>query len=253
MQYTSTTSLLLSLLLATQTTLAAPAPAGNYPISKQIRVALSDSTGAHAQQLVSLQEGSRSSATPQGTGPFDFVSVLIGSEIAQQDLRCQVLDSAHNPIIGLRGANTDITFSDAGKGAWKFRAGATVVSEVVCDPSFKQIDSDAGKLRVVLANDGAGFATQTVLDAGARAEAAPIGTKGPYETVELRVGELVEKQDYRCQLLEEGSNAPIAVERKGSKDVTFGDGGKGEWTFQAGEKRVGNIVCDPAFTKADAA
>lgn len=246
MQYT--TSILLSLLAATQSTLAAPAPAGNYPTSKQIRVALSDSTGAHAQQLVSLQEGSRSTATPQGPGPFDLVSILIGSEIAQQTLRCQILDAAHNPIIGLRGENTDITFADAGKGPWKFRDGPTLVSAVVCDPSFTQISSDANKLRVVLATSS--LATQTVLDAGVgRVESPPVGAEGPYETVELRVGELVKKQDYRCQVLEDGSDAPIKVERGDSKDVTFADGGKGEWKFQAGEKKVGKIVCDPGFVK----
>jgi hypothetical protein len=53
-------------------------------------------------------------------------------------LRCQIEDRSGNIIVAKRGANTDKTFSDAGKGAWNFKLPErTQVSKITCDPAFK--------------------------------------------------------------------------------------------------------------------
>ena len=65
-------------------------------------------------------------------GPFETIEINVGAA-AQQDLRCQALDLDGKPIVATRGANVDITFSDADKGAWTFRDGAVEVSRIICE------------------------------------------------------------------------------------------------------------------------
>lgn len=238
MQYTT----ILGLLAATG---ALAAPHSRRNADNEVRVSLSDLAETGAQ--VTLAEGVRDTAVPATDGPFATVELTLGADVQDQDLRCQILDHMGNPIVLLRGANTDITFGDGGKGAWTLRE-PTTVSEVICDPSFTQIDADAGKLRVVLENQATETGSQTVLPAGDREEAPPVGSSGPFQTVELRVGELVEDQDYRCQVLDEAGN-PIVVLRGENRDVTFSDAGKGAWTFET-TSEVSKIVCDPTFVKA---
>lgn len=241
MQY----SVFLSLLAASG---ALAAPRNNRQSSNnEIRVALSSSeTGAQ----VTLKEGVRDTAVPAGNGPFDTVELRLGKDVRQQNLRCQILDDAKNPIVVLRGNNTDITFADGGAGPWKFREEESLVSEVICDPKFKKAGPDANRLRVVLQNQGTETGSQTVFAGGdEREEKKPVASRGPFKTVELRVGEVVEKQDYRCQILDK-ANEPIVVLRGGNRDTTFADGGNGEWTFEKEESEVSKIICDPTFKKA---
>ncbi|EXJ87927.1 hypothetical protein A1O1_04854 [Capronia coronata CBS 617.96] len=235
MHYTS----LLCLLAATG---ALAAPHSRRQVDNEIRVSLSDLGETGAQ--VTLAEGVRDTAIPALSGPFATVELTLGTDVQDQALRCQILDHMGSPIVVLRGANTDITFADGGKGAWTLRE-PSMVSQVVCDPTFAQIDSDAGKLRVVLESQSTETGSQTVLEAGQREEAMPVGSSGPFETVELRVGELVEDQKYRCQVLDHMGN-PIIVLRGENRDITFSDAGKGAWTFET-PSQVSDIVCDPTF------
>lgn len=185
-------------------------------------------------------------ATPMHTGPFTQIELLVGKDVTPQDLRCQALDTNGKAIVEVRGNNTDVTFSDAGKGAWTFRA-PTNVASVTCDPTFKKIDPEDPRLnlRVILSNDAAEETGQTQVKAGIYQETTPIGSSGPYQTVALAVGEFVEKQDERCQVLDQMGN-PVTVHRGGKTDITFSDAGKGAWTFDA-LTEISEIICDPNF------
>ena len=75
-----------------------------------------------------------------------------------------------------------------------------------------------------------------------------MGSAGPYQTVEIRVGAGVEKQDTRCMLLDQAGK-PVVAARGENTDITFSDNGKGEWSFGV-TSEVGRIICDPAFEAA---
>ncbi|OAP55388.1 hypothetical protein AYL99_10361 [Fonsecaea erecta] len=229
-------------LLAASGAFAAPHSRRHY--DDKVTVALSDGGETGAQ--VTLESTVRDMATPAISGPFNSIEIRLGEDVQNQELRCQALDNYGNPIVGTRGANIDTTFSDAGKGPWTFRQ-ASYVSEVVCDPTFVKIDptSDELNLRVVLESQSTETGSQTVLPAGYRAESAPVATSGPFETVELRVGSLVEKQDYRCRILDIYGN-PLIVLRGENRDNTFSDAHKGAWTLET-PSEVGDIICDPTF------
>jgi len=197
---------------------------------------------------MTFTEGVQDAQMPAIGGPFATVELKLGSGVMQQDLRCKAIDDAGNEIVVIRGNNTDFTFSDAGKGPWTFRT-PSIVSEVICDPTFEKIspDSDALALRVVLESQATETGSQTVLTAGQRDAQAPIGSSGPFEAVELRVGKLVQKQDYRCQILDY-TGYPINLHRGSASADTFSDAGKGEWTLDY-PSEVSQIICDPTFVK----
>ncbi|KAF1992937.1 hypothetical protein P154DRAFT_528129 [Amniculicola lignicola CBS 123094] len=175
------------------------------------------------------------------------INIQVGKGIAKQDLRCQALDSAGVPYVATRGDNVDITFADGGKGPWKFVKPNVHVAKVVCDPAFVKVAPSDLKLTVQLSGPDE-LATQTTFPPGVREAKAPIGSQGPYNSVTLTVGKLVAKQDYRCKVLTV-TGRTIKVSRGDNKNKkTFGDGGKGAWTFSVPmEAEVGSIVCDPAF------
>ncbi|CAF9925915.1 MAG: hypothetical protein HETSPECPRED_006205 [Heterodermia speciosa] len=245
MQYSS----LFLAALASSGTLAAPWPKPAADTS--LRVILSNQATETGSQTV-LNSGSRQQAPPVGsTGPFQTVELVVGAGVQNQDYRCQILDDAGNPIVIQRGANTDITFADGDKGEWTFRHESSV-SQIICDPTFKKIGSDASEIRVVLSNQATETGSQTVFPdvSGGRQHQPPVGTTGPFETVEIVVGALVEKQDIRCQLIDENGK-PVVATRGANTDITFSDANKGEWTFKA-ESEVSKIICDPAFKSANA-
>jgi hypothetical protein len=64
---------------------------------------------------------------------FKSIEVLNGGLATP---RCKVIDQAQKEIIAKRGDNIDTSFSDAGKGKWTFKDGATGVGEIQCDPAF---------------------------------------------------------------------------------------------------------------------
>jgi len=231
----------LSLLAATGA-LAAPHSRRYYDDS--VTVILSDGGETGAQ--VTLQSTYRDMATPAISGPFNSIEIALGADVQNQELRCQALDNYGNPIVGVRGANIDTTFSDADKGPWTFRQ-SSYVSEIVCDPAFVKIDpsSDELNLRVILESQSTETGSQTVLPAGSLVDIPPVGSSGPFETVELSVGSLVEQQTYRCQILDMAGN-PLIVLRGENRDITFSDADKGAWTLET-PSEVSDIVCNPTF------
>jgi hypothetical protein len=198
----------------------------------------------------SFSEGVREAKGPVGSsGPFTTVELSLGADVAQQDLRCQILDDRNVPIILLRGENNDTTFADGDGGVWDFQDGALLVSTIICDPEFEKREQDL-EIRVTL-SDG-NLATQTVFEqAGLELEQkAPVGSSGPFNTVNLDVGVDVENQALRCQIIDTHGNI-IQLLRGDNEDETFGDGGNGAWDFlEPASSEVANIICDPNFVLA---
>lgn len=239
MQYSS----IILAALAASNTLAAP---WKYQSAdNSIRVTLSDlgETGTQNE----FPEGVRATQSPATSGPFKTVELTLGPDVKNQDYRCQILDHAKAPIVLKRGNNTDITFGDGGKGAWTFRHEA-MVSHIICDPTFKKIGADANQVRVILSNQATETGSQTVFAGDKREHKPPVGSMGPFETIELKVGPLVEDQKLRCQVLDHAGK-PIVATRNTNTDITFSDAGKGPWTFHMATE-VTKIICDPAFVAA---
>jgi hypothetical protein len=236
-------------LLAVAGALAAPLTSRTY--DDTVTVALSDAGETGAQ--VTLKSTYENSAVPATPGPFVNIQITLGADVANKDLRCQALDFTKTPIVGLRGNNTDITFSDAQKGPWFFRE-PTFVTEVVCSPAFKKIDpkSDDLNLVIILENQSTETGSQTSLAFGVDAVSPPVGSNGPFETVELQVGKLLEKAaqtGYRCQILDD-KMAPLVVLRAGKRDTTFSDADKGAWKLEI-PSYVSEIVCKPSLVAHD--
>ena len=198
----------------------------------------------------SFPEGVRATKKPIGSrGPYATVELGVPADVKQQDLRCQILDDKNAPITLFRGQNVDTTFADGGSGPWTFQDGHSLVSAITCDPAFKKHELDTA-IRVTL-SDG-NLATQTAFDKAGleREQKTPVGSPGPYNSVNLSVGADVENQGLRCQIIDNNGKA-IEVKRGENEDVTFADGGNGAWTFlKPEESEVGYIICDPAFVKA---
>jgi len=239
MQYSS---LFLAALSATGS-LAAPMPQTSNSDDNSITVTLQSQATESGAGLFFSEAALPQTLTPSQPGPFETLSVTVGANVDPQTLRCQALDDMNKPIVGLRGENVDITFSDAGKGEWTFRK-PSVVSAVVCDPAFQQIDKSENTVRVQLSGPGE-LATQTVFTGAQREAKPPVGSSGPYDTLELDVGILVEDQGVRCQVLDNMGEAIVAV-RGANIDTTFSDAGNGPWSFQQASE-VSQIICDPAF------
>ncbi|KAL8906014.1 MAG: hypothetical protein Q9171_006441 [Xanthocarpia ochracea] len=241
MQYTS---IFLAALAAT-TTFAAPGiPAS---INNKLQVILSGPAVSPSTNI--FRAGKRIEQRPSQNGPFTFVELRVGQNVQNQAYRCQILDSANAPIIIQRGANTDITFADGDKGKWTFKnpAGSTV-SKIICDPTFVKADASANEIRVKLSNQRIELGVQQTFTGGVREEKAV--ASGPFTTVEIEVGALVQKQDTRCQVVDEAGQ-PIVATRGANTDITFADGDKGEWKFQQ-ESEVSKVICDPAFVAGSA-
>ncbi|KAJ2984115.1 hypothetical protein NQ176_g182 [Zarea fungicola] len=198
----------------------------------------------------------REESGPTGSsGPYESVELNVNPQLVNKALRCQILDKHDAPIVVTRGANVDVTFSDADKGPWKFQKGATKVVKVICDPAFKPAAQHVGRLakdtsiRVTL-TDG-NLATQTPFKKAGlyREMQSPVGSSGPFNSVTLSLGKNVQKKDLRCQVLDE-RNRPITVQRGKNVDVTFADGNLGPWKFlKPTFTKITKIICDPAFIK----
>jgi hypothetical protein len=176
----------------------------------------------------------------------ETIELRVGANVSQQGVRCQILDAQDEPIIGFRDPNFDITFSDADKGPWTLVGGAQIVKTIICDPEFVGNALDL-ETRVTL-SDG-NLATQTVFEeAGLVVERKePVGSSGPFNSVNLRIGADVENQALRCQVLDDRGNA-IELFRDPNEAFTFADGGNGAWSFlEPASSLVSEIICDPAF------
>lgn len=247
MQYST---ILLSALAATGA-LAAPA---RRQVDNSIRVQLSN-------QAIELGSGTNfeeaqlpETKRPVGSsGPFDTVLLTLGANVDPQTLRCQVLDDNNDPIVVLRGQNTEITFADGGAGEWTFRDGATIVSSITCDPTFVKgglipapVNADLDlDIRVQL-SDG-NLAVQRAFDQAGlirEVQTSP-DSQSLFNIVSLSIGADVQDQALRCQILD-AQNDVITLLRNGNVATTFAGGE--EWTFEVPEQsQVSTIICDPAF------
>lgn len=100
------------------------------------------------------------------------------------------------------------------------------VAKIVCDPNLEAISADNFQVTVILSGDDE-LATQTVVsNTQIRTEQKPVGSNGPYDTVELSVGALVNPA-FRCQVVDKRGR-PIVVLRGANRDTTFSDADKGK-------------------------
>ena len=245
-----------SLFLAASGALAYPQQASNmtstsYLTGTQVKVTLTSQNAESKEILFERVDAMESKQVHHG-GEFSKILVEVGKD-AKQDLRCQALDERNIPLIGLRNANVDVTFSDAHKGAWNFTNPYSQVSRIVCDPAFVASESPEDfDIRVELASKADDLATQTVLKAFDGLQASePIGSFGPYDSVTISVGKQL-NPTLRCQLIDRRGKKILATrgeEPNVNVDTTFSDAGKGEWVFRR-QHRVVNIVCDETFKAA---
>ncbi|KAK4621644.1 hypothetical protein CLAFUW4_07586 [Fulvia fulva] len=197
------------------------------------------------------------SKPPIGTsGPFDKVTLTLGDDIKNQTLRCQILDTHHNPIVIVRGANVDTTIADGDAGTWTFRDGASQISKITCDPNFvKSVapppPSEKDNSILVTLSNGHLISTTEFLQAGEVREVQhPQGSNGPFTSFELTLGKDVKNQALHCKVLDEKDHK-VTAQRGENVDTTFADGGNGPWKFlRPAKTSVSKIVCDPEFVKA---
>lgn len=213
--------------------------------SKSVTITLRNDS----EQPFVLSEPLRGPVSTQAniTNPVSEVELALGEHVENEDLRCQIVDQHDEPIVVLRGNNTDVTFADGDKGPWTLREPA-IVSKIICDLNFVKIEPDDERLgvKVLLQSQNPELGVNFDLS-GVRANEVEVREATPFETVTLDItGEFVDPE-LRCQIV--GAEGPIVVLRGENVDVTFGDGDKGSWTLEQ-ETTVQKITCDPAFKKA---
>ncbi|CAI6336650.1 unnamed protein product [Periconia digitata] len=259
-----TTAFLTTLLT---TALAAPHNYARPTRDNGITVALI-SISPELQTQTVLRDGIVDKSPPVGSqGPYSQVSITVGPQASNKAIRCQLLDTAGTPIPARRNGNLDTTFADGDAGAWTFVTPDQLVSEIICDPSFKKAEpitpptvnttappsssSPSDEIRVLLSNQ----ATETGIsfrlpNSGVREELEVKSTE-MFKDVRIFSPAAVENS-LRCQILDKAGDA-VTAKRGENVDTTFSDGGKEEWGFvRPVMTTVGRIVCDPAFVKASA-
>ena len=242
---------------------ALAAPASSKPIApKGLRITLEGQRGVRfiANQFDSDTEISH---TFKNQGPFGKVTLELGPEVKNQDVRCQLVDvqETPKPIILTRGENIDINFSK-GK-PWVFRdMKESKVSKVTCGPNFLKTDQTTVKEIKVSLKQKAAPGSVATLDISQTKfeedelpqEKMPEGSSPSkkFNQVQLAVGFAIKNRALRCQVLDMDEK-PIIVTRGKNTDFTFGDGDNPNvWDFANGLSEVSKIVCDPEFKKDDA-
>lgn len=87
----------------------------------------------------------------------------------------------------------------------------SAVGEIVCDPAFVAAGAEDSQVRVILSNPAEELATQTVFDdVSVRTELPPVGSSGPFHSVEISVGALV-NPNLRCQILNRQGQPIVAT------------------------------------------
>lgn len=216
----------------------------------------------------SFHEGFRQVERPVGSsGPFDTVSLEVGKDAKQQDLRCQVRDEQNNPIVVLRNGNREITFADGDAGDWTFEAGAQNVIAIICDPAFVKGNAPPATpsaaptpiaqppINVRISGLSEFARNIAFVEGGLIRETQRAGGED-VNMFELTLDPAVKNQALRCKVLDKAGN-PIAGKRGANVDITFADGGNGPWTFINKKDEPINVdtsavICDPAFVKASA-
>jgi hypothetical protein len=105
------------------------------------------------------------------------------------------------------------------------------------------------ELTVDMSNSEKALGSRTIFLNNERQEQPPSSSRGPFKTVNIKVGKDRENKDIRCKLLDNDGKPIKAARGPNNIQETFADTGKGEWTFIQ-ESEVSSIVCDPAFQKA---
>jgi hypothetical protein len=196
-------------------------------------------------------------------GPFKTVTLALGKDVANQEVRCQLLDdqATPKPVIMTRGENVDINFSKGNP--WTFKDSKAVkVTSVSCGPSFPKTDqTTVREIKVTLSRKPQPGLVQTQdfsqtkfeedkLPQEKKPEGAAPGKA--FDTVRLTVGLAIKNRALRCKAFD-AQNMPIIVKRGENIDFSFADGDNpNAWTFTDGPAAVTKIVCDPAFKKEDA-
>ncbi|KAJ4994048.1 hypothetical protein SVAN01_00525 [Stagonosporopsis vannaccii] len=253
-------------LSALLTTSALARPARRSSSDNSIIVQLSGPSELATQ--TSFDEGFRQVKRPVGSsGPIDTVSLNLGKDVKQQDLRCQVRNEHNDPIVVLRNGNREITFADGNAGAWTFESGAQKVVAVICDPTFVK-----GSAAPATPTPAPAPTTQPPINArisglsefarniafvegGIIRETQRAGGED-VNMFELTLDPAVKNQALRCKVLDTAGH-PITAKRGANVDITFADGGNGPWTFINNKGEPINVdtsavICDPAFVKASA-
>lgn len=99
-----------------------------------VRVQLSDGNLARQQAFEEAGLVREEQDSPDDESLFNTVSLILGVDVVNQDLRCQILDMELNPIEVLRAGNLDTTFANGDP--WTFDDVA--VSTIICDPEFEK-------------------------------------------------------------------------------------------------------------------
>lgn len=205
---------------------------------------------------------------------YAAITVNLGGNINNKELRCQALGSDGQPIVGKRGSeddpakkpNIDVNFSDGGKGPWTFLKGKQVVKEVVCNPKFKKITSEElakGQQVSVLFRKQKGDNQPFTIPVDPTAEQpTQSNTNEQYKTVEIKVGKFTNPQSIRCQVFSDRRLTSLVQGQRGKNiDTSFADGDKGEWDFLvhkngqmvAGQSNVRGVFCSPKIQQKNTA
>jgi hypothetical protein len=177
------------------------------------------------------------------SGPFETVELNLE---VQDGSRCQILNADNVPILVFRDPNFDFTFADANGGPWTIVNGPREVETIICDPDFVGTPLDFN-IKVTL-SDGDDLISETQFSKIGNFEVlSPVGSFGPFNTVNLTIGAEVRNQDLRCQIIDDEGHA-IELVRGDNEAFTFADAGAGEWTFlDPTSSLVEKIICDPLF------
>ncbi|KAJ2956544.1 hypothetical protein NQ176_g11314 [Zarea fungicola] len=144
---TTTTTTTTTTTSATASATAAPPPVNNQGSGSassdkpdtSIRVVLSDEQETGSQTEFTEAGLKREQHSPAGTlGPFKEVTLELGKDVKDKELRCAVINKKNKkPITLKRGTSVEVTFSDEGKGAWTFlEPYSAEVLDIICDPAF---------------------------------------------------------------------------------------------------------------------
>jgi hypothetical protein len=229
----------------------------NYNTDDSVKVELFQEGAMHPATTTFSERQLPNSKYPYGgNGPFSKINVDLGKDVTNKNLRCQVYGSdGKTPLVGRRGENIDITFSDADKGAWNFTM-PEYVSKVICDPAFTAVSKQEAKIHVTLVENGESAIGEDIDDPALKAqESRNLGGGTKFQTINIDLGSIVklENDALRCAAVDMHNNRFFAT-RGANLDDTFSDADKNEWTFVKSEHdktpapaEVAKIICDPTF------
>jgi hypothetical protein len=185
------------------------------------------------------------------TGYFTHVELILSDRV-KDDFRCSISDVNGNRIITTRGDSVDFTFGDGGKGPWALKNGPFSYPTITCSPAFEKFNDDINQISVRLVgdNDLKQRLDFSVDEVTGRAATRTVGGGAEFRTVQLVLGPNVDNQALRCQAI--GPDGAVVLVDRGANvnKLTFGDAGKGAWTFDVardGIAAIETVTCDPTF------